>query len=45
MLCFDESLLVKFADVYLNLSIDNPDCRTMDRKVPIGISLSSVREQ
>ena len=31
-------LTVKFADIYLNLSIDNPDCRTIDRKVPIGIS-------
>jgi len=29
---------VELVDVYLNLSIDNPDCRTMDRKDPIGIS-------
>jgi len=26
-------------DSYLKSSVDNPDCLTMDRKVPIGISL------
>jgi hypothetical protein len=31
-------ITIKITDIYLNLSIDNPDCRTIDRKVPIGIS-------